>query len=210
MADRRPGLQPVREKFEYTVTAPDDHTESTCPVRGGQRVELRTAETVLLRPIAETDGPLLTDLFSRLSRQAIRWRFLGPVNVLSDDLLRQFTHLDYVRNFALAAVVHERSADRVIAVGRYAWNDEDRMPEAAVVVRDDWQGKGLGTILYARIAAAAARNGFRRFLSLIESDNAAMRSVIEKAGFPYEVVQKGILTCYIADISGLSERLTQE
>lgn len=187
-----------------TLSKPKEHDDEKYPANYEKWVKLKTGEITFLRPVKESDGVLLTDLFSKLSRQAIQWRFLGFMRALPDDLLFQFTHMDYVKNFALVAIICEDLFEYAIAVGRYAWYSEIQMPELAFVVRDDWQGKGLGTILFHHIAEAARKNGFISFQSMVESGNTAMRGIIEKSGLPCIVSYKGGISYYESDISGIS------
>jgi hypothetical protein len=54
--------------------------------------------------------------------------------------------------------------------------------EAAITVVDDWQNKGLGTLLLLRLVAAARERGIRRFESRALADNAALRDVLAPLG----------------------------
>lgn len=181
----------------------EGHAIEKYPAGYERWVALKTGKFVFIRPIKTTDAPRLKDLFSRLSQETIHARFLGLMRALPDDLLYQFTHLDYISHFALAAAIREEPGESVIAVGRYAWNDEIQMPELAFAIRDDWQGKGLGTVLFHHIAEAAIKNGFIRFHCLVKPDNNAMRGIIEKSGFPYSVRYTGGFCYYESDISGI-------
>ncbi|HEY7285644.1 MAG TPA: GNAT family N-acetyltransferase, partial [Vicinamibacterales bacterium] len=55
--------------------------------------------------------------------------------------------------------------------------------EAAFAVADDFQGKGLGTLLLERLAAIGAQAGIRRFEATTLADNSQMLSVFRDSGF---------------------------
>lgn len=180
-----------------------EHDNVKYPVGYEKWITLKTGERIFVRPIKEGDAVLLKDLFSKLSQETIIARFLGPMKSLPDDMLFQFTHIDYVNNFALVATICEEIIESVVAVARYAWYSEIQMPESAFAIRDDWQGKGLGTILFRYIAEAAMKNGFMRFHCLVKSDNTVMRGIIEKSGFPYSMRYNSGFSSYESDISGI-------
>ncbi len=47
--------------------------------------------------------------------------------------------------------------------------------EFAVVVDDEWQGRGIGTLLALHLAAAARRRGISSFVGVAVADNTAVR-----------------------------------
>jgi GNAT superfamily N-acetyltransferase len=119
------------------------------PARG-KRVVLRGGSTVLIRPVRSTDAPLLADGFARLSPQSRRMRFLGTKATLSAAELCYFTDVDHHDHEAIGAL---SAADgRGIGIARYVRDTNDpRSAEIAVTIVDDWQGRGLGTELLARV-----------------------------------------------------------
>ena len=82
---------------------------------------------------------------------------------------------------------HRRRAVRGPARRRRARrHDRDRgsdSAEVAFVVRDDHQGRGLGSILLEHLAAAARENGLRRFEAEVLVENHAMVRVFREAGY---------------------------
>ena len=54
--------------------------------------------------------------------------------------------------------------------------------EIAVTVIDDWQGRGLGTELLARLSERACQEGIRRFTAAVAADNAAMAGLLRNFG----------------------------
>lgn len=88
--------------------------------------------------------------------------------------------MDYRRRLALV-VEHETAGGiELVAVGRYEPSDRDDTVEVAFVVQDDWQGKGLGTILFNDLLDAAERRGIRRFVAYVLADNARMLDLIAR------------------------------
>ncbi len=53
-------------------------------------------------------------------------------------------------------------------------------------MRDDWQGKGIGTQLMAALVEAARRQGIAGFTADVLARNEAMLRVFHKSGYPVE------------------------
>ncbi|HOS38419.1 MAG TPA: GNAT family N-acetyltransferase [Spirochaetota bacterium] len=147
------------------------------------RLTLGDGRAVFVRPIAPNDAPLLVDLFNRLSPQSIYLRFLSRLSGLPADMLHHFTHVDYDREFALAAVVAETGGDAVVAVSRYSHDPASGIADLAVAVRDDWQHHGLGREMLARIVAIGREHGYDRYGSMMDPDNTAIRALLHELGY---------------------------
>ena len=66
-----------------------------------------------------------------------------------------------------------------MGIARYVRDaDDPQAAEIAVTIVDDWQGKGLGTALLARLSDRARREGIRRFTAVVSADNEAMARVL--------------------------------
>jgi len=144
---------------------------------------LKDGRKIFIRPILPTDGPLLVDLFNKLSPQTIYLRFLSNLHSLPEEWVYRFTHVDYKKDFALLAIVPEEGKESVIAVGRYALNDHTGKTDLAVAVRDDWQRLGLGKLLLAKIVDIGRANGIFQFESLIAPHNEVIKSLLADLGY---------------------------
>jgi RimJ/RimL family protein N-acetyltransferase len=143
----------------------------------GRPVALRDGSKVLIRQVQPADGPLLADGFARLSDRSRRLRFLARKEQLSAAELRYFTDVDHHDHEALGAL--DQADGRGVGVARYVRDAEDRQAaEIAVTVVDDWQGRGLGTELLARLSGRARSEGIHRFTALVADDNAAMAGLL--------------------------------
>jgi GNAT superfamily N-acetyltransferase len=152
------------------------------PVQYENRLTLKNGRTVFIRPILQTDGHLIVDLFNKLNDDSIYLRFLTPLNALPEDLLFRSTHIDYNKNFALAAVIQEHEKDAIIAVCRYGYDPKDNTTDLAIVVRDDWQHNGLGKLLLGEIFAIGKEHGISGFVSVIDSTNKIIKHIIRELG----------------------------
>jgi GNAT superfamily N-acetyltransferase len=145
---------------------------------------LRDGRPVTLRLLRATDKELLRRGFERLSPESRYRRFFAAKRSLSDSELAYLTELDGLNHFAIAAVVNgPDGVEDGLGIARFVRSKADaRVAEAAVTVVDDWQNKGLGTLLLLRLVAAARERGIERFESSALADNAALRDVLTPLG----------------------------
>jgi RimJ/RimL family protein N-acetyltransferase len=140
---------------------------------------MHTAALVHVRPIDSRDRDAFSAWFGRLSDESRRRRFLGPKPRLSSRELTYLTEVDQVNHTALVAV----DADgRLIGEARYAV-EHDRIADMAVTVADEWQGRGIGSRLAARLIEAARANGMTRLTAITLWDNAAATALLHRLGF---------------------------
>jgi RimJ/RimL family protein N-acetyltransferase len=108
-------------------------------------------------------------------------RFLARKDQLSAAELRYLTDVDHHDHEALGAV--DQADGRGVGVARYVRDAEDpHAAEIAVTVVDDWQGRGLGTELLARLSDRARQAGIRRFTATVAYGNTAMTGLLQNMG----------------------------
>ena len=137
---------------------------------------------MLIRPIRADDKRMLErGPRAPLRRQRAAALPLARSGSFSGSELRYLTEIDAVDHVALIA---EDPADRargLIAVGRFVRLAEDpEAAEIAIVVADDWQGRGLGSLLGRHLAHAARNRGIRRFTATMAAENRAAHRLMAK------------------------------
>ena len=107
-----------------------------------------------------------------LSAESVQRRFLTPKSSFSRAELRYLTEVDGRDHVALVAEYPGDPVRRLIAVARFVrLHDDPEAAEAAIVVADNWQRRGLGSLLAEQLAARARGSGIRRFTATMASDN---------------------------------------
>src|ERR1700733_11709617 len=146
----------------------------------GSRAVLRDGSPVLIRPVRSTDAPLLADGFTRLSATSRWMRFLTPKKELSPAELSFLTDLDHHDHEALGALDH--GDGRGVGVARYVRQADDPWSaDVAVTIVDEWQGRGLGTELLARLSDRAREENIRSFTALVAAENVAVAGLLRNA-----------------------------
>lgn len=152
-------------------------------------VTLRDGTRVELRPIRPDDAERLQGLFGRLSPESIYLRFLERRKQLTVDQAVQFATVNYDTTMAIVAVLAEDPKDpKIIGVARYGVEPGQtaRVAEAAVVVEDAFQNRGLGTLLLQRLLDYAREHDMQALQATIHQNNAKILHFIQKGGLPTE------------------------
>jgi RimJ/RimL family protein N-acetyltransferase len=147
-------------------------------------VALRDGTLVRIRPILPEDKDHILDGFRRLSPESRYRRFLSPIDELTPDMLRELTEVDYADRFAYVAFALDVAGAPVgVGVARYVrLHDEPHVAEAAVTVVDDYQERGLGTLLLQALGAVALENGIVRFRAYALETNRPLQELAARLG----------------------------
>jgi acetyltransferase len=152
------------------------------PAELESEITLRDGTPILVRPMRPEDVELEKRFFERLSERSRFQRFMQHLQQLPPKMLARFTQLDYDRELALVAL----HGDEFVAVGRYAPNPDGETAEFALVVADEWQGRGLGRILLERLREEARKAGYKALYGNIMEANHEMLELARRLGFTQE------------------------
>jgi GNAT superfamily N-acetyltransferase len=161
------------------MSAPGGSPSTDELVALGAPVTLRDGSRVRIRQGHRADRQLLLRGFERLSPESRYRRFLVPVAELSDDMVRYLTEIDHHDHEAMIAVDEETGEG--IGVARYVRNrDRPTVAELAVTVIDDWQGRGVGTLLVEVLSGRAREEGITAFSALMLARNDEMLDLLTR------------------------------
>jgi len=173
------------------------------PAAEGTPVVLRDGSQVQIREVRGSDAPLLADGFARLSARSRQQRFLSPKHSLSAAELRFLTEVDHHDHEAIGAL--SPADGRGVGIARYIRDPGDpEAAEIAVTIADDWQGRGLGTELLARLSDRARQEGICRFTATVAYGNAAMATLLQNMGAELAGHDHGTVD-YVVDLDRTGE-----
>ena len=69
-------------------------------------------------------------------------------------------------------------------MARFDRIDDSERAEVAFVVADEWQGHGLGAVLFRGISARARQHGVTRLIALVLPENLQMLELLRHTGLP--------------------------
>lgn len=169
-----------------TLHVDPDSLDATFTTRNGLLIRCR-----LIQPV---DTPLLIGLFSHLSPESRRRRFNLPLeNIDSIRVVEEAQRLADVDNRtiggAILAFAQKPDEDELIGVarlGRLPSTPTSPEAEAALVVRDDFQGQGVGTALLSLLALLARRMNVQTLTASVQADNEALFVLLRSLHLPLE------------------------
>jgi acetyl coenzyme A synthetase (ADP forming)-like protein len=149
------------------------------------RLILRDGSTASIHVATPKDQQALREFFERLSPESRYQRFFS-FRLPDDQLLGTLCDSSNPRECLTLIVTRIiEGARRVIATGSYVLA-EPKKAEVGVVAADQFQGKGLATLLLERLSLLAVRNGILRFQAVTHADNRRMLEIFQHSGFILE------------------------
>jgi acetyltransferase len=152
-----------------------------------QKVTLKDGTKVTLRPIRPEDEPLVAKFHETLSERSVRMRFFAPVKLshrVAHDRLVRVCFNDYDRELALVAEHRNQDKLEILGVARLSRSRTNaKDAEFALLIRDDIQNRGLGTLLLSHLVDVGRREKLTRITADILGENTEMQRVAEKVGF---------------------------
>jgi acetyltransferase len=169
---------------------------SATPVSGAARfaitpypIELEETATwqgqpLQLRPIRPEDEPQHRAFAERLDPEDLRLRFFSCRHGLPRSELARLTQIDYEREMAFVAVrTGPDGAPETVGEARGVIDPDNIEAELGVMVRSDLKGRGLGSLLLAKLIAFLTQHGTQRLVALVLHENQAMRELARRHGF---------------------------
>lgn len=163
------------EHADLVTTAYPAHREAT--------VVLRDGSTLAVRPIRPEDEADLARFFTELSMESRVFRFFAAI-ANADALAKKLVDVDYSSRYGLVAMA---GPDRHIVGHAMYVETGPRKAELALAVADEYQGRGLGTILLGQLAEAASVAGILVLEAMVKPENHRMLKVLRESGFPVTV-----------------------
>ncbi|MGW0502143.1 GNAT family N-acetyltransferase [Micromonospora sp. NPDC003241] len=197
---------------------PAEYARAQALLELGATAARRTAEqvTVVLpdgaeltvRPAAADDLAAVTELHEACSADTRQRRYLGGACLPTPSRLRQL--LEPARGQTLIAVTtgSDGAAESVVAMANLLAEGDEA--ELALLVRDDWQRRGLGSTLLRRLTRQAESAGYAAMVLHIQADNTPMLRTLRRLARPTIAERDGsLLTMTVplgAEVSAATER----
>ena len=135
-----------------------------------------------IRPLERGDGSRLCELFARLSPESRYRRFLSSKPEQTPGELAKLTHIDHVRQEALAAV--DEADGSFVAEARYIeLTDRPGVAELAMEVADEFQKVGIGAALAGQLIERARHGGMKTLVATTLRENTPARALMRRLGF---------------------------
>jgi acetyltransferase len=142
-----------------------------------------------MRPIRPEDEPAWQELLVRCSDESIRLRFRAILKRSAHEVATRYCFVDYDREMAIVTEIEGAERPTIIGMGNLFGEPDGESAEYAVLVADDWQRKGLGTMLTNYCLRIASNWGRSSVYAETTRNNFRMISLFVKLGFQ---IQPGV------------------
>jgi len=154
------------------------------PFKYVQEITLENGVPALIRPIRSEDEPLIYHLFKTVSEETIVFRFNQRLTDMPHERLARYCQLDYERELAFVALIKESpDQERIIADVRILKMPDLVTAELAILVADEWQGHGIGTMLIDYCITIARELEIKTLWMEILRQNSRMLHIAKGSGF---------------------------
>ncbi len=147
---------------------------------------LKDGTFINIRPIRPEDEPLMVSFHEGLSEQSVYMRYFHALQLsqrVAHERLTRICFIDYDREMVLVSV-RRKPAREIIAVARLSKIYGTDEAEFAILIKDEYQGQGLGTELLTRIISVARDEGdIGCVMAYMLPENSGMRRIVDKLGF---------------------------
>jgi RimJ/RimL family protein N-acetyltransferase len=150
----------------------------TYPAADESDIVLRDGVALRLRPIRGDDAAGLLALYDRLSPDSLYFRFFA-VPDKDAGKAQYLARVDYDRRYAIVA----EKEGAIVGVARWErFDDRPSHAEVAFTVADDFQGRGLGSLLFRRLASLARARQITVFTAEVLKNNERMLRLFARTG----------------------------
>lgn len=150
---------------------------------------LASGARIRMRPVRITDERLLQEFLYALSDESIYRRFLLHKRSHPREELQALVAVDFEK--AVAMVAEDSSTDEIIGVIRYDVDRATNLADIAFIVRDDWQGKGVGTAMMRRMIEVGQARGLLGFTADVLITNTPALALFSEAGLHVQAQRVG-------------------
>ncbi len=168
--------QPSADRYGHMAISP-------YPTHLVSEWQLPDGTNIIIRPIRPEDADLEQTFVRGLSDEAKYFRFMETIQELTPSMLVRFTQIDYDTEMALMAVTEVAGQEIELGIARYAINPDGVSCEFALVVADQWQGKGVAHKLMTSLMDVARDRGLERMEGEVLRANQPMLKLVTRLGF---------------------------
>jgi acetyltransferase len=176
------------------IAADERNRVSTAGQRPSNATEwvMKDGTEVLVRSISPEDEPLMVKFHQTLSDRTVYLRYFCSLSFAcrsSHERLARICFADPAHETVLVAIQRDvrMKQEKILGVGRLNKSADDKSAELAVLVSDEFQGRGLGKALVGRLIQAARDQHIARITAEMLRDNIPIQSALRRAGFRFKL-----------------------
>ena len=161
-------------------------------------------EKILIRPSKPVDERRIQEHYYSLPKEDVLTRFFCQKTIFGRTEMESRSHVDYVNDITLVAVVGEFGFGKVVAVAESMKLKGSNISEVAFSVSEEYQGKGLGTFFIKKLAAVARESGIAGLTAYTFPSNKAMIALFKTLPYKVKTVYEDgdlVLSCRFSELA---------
>ena len=165
---------------------------------------LINGEKIFIRPSKPVDERRIQEHYYSLPKEDVLTRFFCQKTIFGRTEMESRSHVDYVNDLTLVAVVGEFGFGKVVAVAESMKITGSNISEVAFSVSEEYQGKGLGTFFIKKLAAVARESGISGLTAYTFPSNKAMIALFKTLPYKVKTVYEDgdlVLTCKFNELA---------
>jgi acyl-CoA hydrolase/GNAT superfamily N-acetyltransferase len=143
---------------------------------------------VRFRAIKPSDVDQMRRLFYGFSDKSVYYRYFSPVKTMPHSKMQEYANIDYDRTMSIVGLVGEPGEGRIIAEGRYVFNEIDLYADVAFIVDESYSSRGIASFMLNLLIDIARGRGIKGLKADVLASNKAMMKVFEKSSLPIKAV----------------------
>ena len=153
------------------------------PQEFARQATLADGTKLLLRPIRPEDESMWHEYLRKCSQHSIWMRFRYLFKESTHEMATRFCFVDYDRTMAIVAEIETDNKRELVGVVRLVADADHRNAEFAILVIDQWQGHGLGTLMTDYCMELCDSWGISRVYAETTEDNQHMQDILRRHDF---------------------------
>ncbi|HEX2651723.1 MAG TPA: GNAT family N-acetyltransferase [Burkholderiales bacterium] len=159
---------------------------------------LREGTLAVIRPATPGDAPAIQAMVRSLSPTSRYSRFFSGVQEVSPEWLARFSRAEPRGEVSLLATVLRDGKETLVGMGQYAADPWPERCDFALLVSDEWQGRGLGRRLLRNLECLAREAGFERIEGEVLAHNSTMLGLAHVLGYDVRRVPESALFLHVS------------
>ncbi len=171
------------QKYIYSDQIELDSENVRYPEELETHKTLNDGTEIFFRPVKPTDEAAILEMLYSLSPSSIRTRYMTQTMTFPHKDVQRITNVDYLQNLAIVSTVPAVTGEHIVGIAQYFLDPKTRAAEVAFIVQDEWQQKGMGTLLLEYLTDVAKRHRVKSFFAKVLPTNKPMLAVFYNSGF---------------------------
>lgn len=130
---------------------------------------------VKFRPIKATDEERMRRLFYKFSEESKYFRFFTPMRSMPYKMMQSYLNVDYEKSLSIVGLIDKgEDVERIIAEGRFSYNENQDHYEIAFIVDEDYQSRGIARFMINYLFQIARDKGIKKLFANVLQNNERM------------------------------------